>query len=259
MSSPKPPIHVLITGGSRGIGHAVAHRFASRGANHHVHLIGRHAASLRQATLDLPYGEALPAGGSRHTFTVGDVSKVEFWKGLVFPPDATPAVLVNAAGMSRSALLLRQTGEEMEEVVRTNLMGTMWACRFVGKAMLANKTRGVASDGSISPCIINVSSLLGVQGGRGTAPYAASKAGILGRSGLENDILNSSLIGLVGLTRSLAAELGPLGIRVNAVVPGYIDTAMTQGKLNWFCCFISIYNALIKPSFKSPIPSKVVC
>ncbi|TKA75109.1 hypothetical protein B0A49_02384 [Cryomyces minteri] len=131
-------------------------------------------------------------------------------------------VLVNAAGITNSSLLMRADPGKLEEVVQTNLMGTIWASRSLAKRMLVKRKSDrptVTGNESLDPtfgnrrggCIINVSSLLGVSGGKGAAAYAASKAGVL------------------GLTRALAAELGPAGIRVNAIVPGYIDTDMTSG------------------------------
>ena len=78
-------------------------------------------------------------------------------------------------------------------------------------------------------CIINVSSLLGVKGGKGSTAYAASKAGIIGMtSAITKESLLLLLI-VIGLTRSLAAEVGPMSVRVNAIVPGYIETQMTEG------------------------------
>ncbi|KAI9679507.1 MAG: hypothetical protein M1817_005529 [Caeruleum heppii] len=109
-------------------------------------------------------------------------------------------ILVNAAGLAHSSLFMKTTPALIEDVVQTNLMGTMWACREMVKGMVRRR-RG---------CIINISSLLGVKGGTGSVAYAASKAGIL------------------GLTRSLAAEVGPFNVRVNAIVPGYIETQMTR-------------------------------
>jgi NAD(P)-dependent dehydrogenase (short-subunit alcohol dehydrogenase family) len=98
------------------------------------------------------------------------------------------------------SLLSRTAPETIEEVIQTNLMGTIYASRAVLKGMQRKR----------AGCIINISSLLGLQGGRGSSVYAASKAGI------------------IGFTRALAAEAGPLGVRVNAIVPGYIDTDMTK-------------------------------
>ncbi|KAF2431055.1 NAD(P)-binding protein, partial [Tothia fuscella] len=122
-------------------------------------------------------------------------------------------VLINAAGISHSSLLTSMstkspTGEEgqIEAIINTNLLGTIYSCRAISKIMLRNKIKNPSP--IHSPCIINISSLLGVQGGRGSSVYAASKAGVL------------------GLTRALAAELGPQGLRVNAIVPGYVDTDM---------------------------------
>ncbi|KAK5016624.1 hypothetical protein LTR16_001597 [Cryomyces antarcticus] len=131
-------------------------------------------------------------------------------------------VLVNAAGITNSSLLMRADLDKLEEVIQTNLVGTILASRSLAKRMLAKRKcdrPAVTENESLDPtfkdrrggCIINVSSLLGVSGGKGAAAYAASKAGVL------------------GLTRALAAELGPAGIRVNAIVPGYIDTDMTSG------------------------------
>ncbi|MCJ1433452.1 hypothetical protein MMC27_002814 [Xylographa pallens] len=93
----------------------------------------------------------------------------------------------------------------VEQVIQTNLMGTIWGCQIIAKAMIRQHR-----EPSNTACIINVASLLGIKGGRGSTVYAASKAGVL------------------GLTRSLAAELGPSNIRVNAIVPGYVATSMTE-------------------------------
>lgn len=82
---------------------------------------------------------------------------------------------MNAAGVAHSSLLVTTKPELLEQVVRTNLMGTMWGCQVMAKVMV--RQRREAGD---TGCIINVASLLGVKGGRGSTAYAASKAGVLG-------------------------------------------------------------------------------
>jgi len=208
--------HVLITGGSRGIGHAIATTFASLGAS--CTLIGRNSSTLETATSSL----ASRSSGS-HTYIIGDISTADFWSELSLPPissqpdnatgkklkDRRVDILINAAGVTHSSLLLRTTETQINEVIQTNLMGTLWASRAIGKKML----RQAADVGSGEKgCIINISSLLAVHSGVGAAAYAASKAGV------------------GGLTRALAAELGGSGIRVNAVLPGYVETDMTDGR-----------------------------
>jgi len=194
----------LITGGSRGIGKAIALAFARQGAQ--CTLIGRNAENLRTSVAEL--GQTSSASprpfddsDSRHTYLAGDVSNPKFWQDVTLPHGGVD-VLVNAAGITHSALLVRTQTEKAREIVDTNLMGTIWACRAIGKIMLRKR----------AGCIVNISSLLGVHGGEGSAVYAASKAGV------------------VGLTRALAAELGPKGVRVNAVLPGYVETDMTAGR-----------------------------
>ena len=198
--TPLRGVTCLITGASRGIGKAIANRFADQGA--FCILVGRNQETLRSA---------LDSGVSseQHATIVGDVSNADFWKTLR-PFNGRVDVLINAAGITHASLLMRTSQDFLESVVQTNLMGTLWACRAVSKMMLRNKTKGSESKG----CIVNVASLLAVQGGAGSAAYAASKAGV------------------VGLTRALAAELGPSGIRVNALLPGYVETDMTAGKLH---------------------------
>ncbi|KAH8601230.1 hypothetical protein B0O99DRAFT_648632 [Bisporella sp. PMI_857] len=182
----------LITGASRGIGAAIATRFAKEGAR--CVLIGRDEGRLN----DILGG--LESGTSGHEIAVGDVGDLEFWKSN---KRREVDVLVNAAGITHYSPLFVTSPELLEEVVKTNLTGTMYGCRFMGRAMMGRK-----GDGG---CIINVASLLGLKGGMGSVGYAASKAGV------------------IGLTRALAAEVGKANVRVNAIVPGYIDTDMTAG------------------------------
>jgi len=227
--------NVLITGGSRGIGLAIAEAFVKQGDK--VCIIGRNRNSL-QSVID-KWNEDTASyqdwqANPRHMFFVGDVGRRDTWGEIVTglrnmndtdPSWKAPDILVNAAGVSQSSLLIQTEPSGIEDVVQTNLMGTIWGCQSVGKLMVANQRRArkerdrnnQAHDEQAdvempSPCIINISSLLALQNGRGSSVYAASKAGIL------------------GLTRALAAELGPAGIRVNAIVPGYIATSMTSCK-----------------------------
>jgi len=225
--------NVLVTGGSRGIGLAIAEAFVRDGDK--VCIIGRSRSSLQsivdkwnEDTASFQDWQANP----RHIFFVGDVGKRETWGEVVAhlgriedadPGWKAPDILVNAAGVSQSSLLIQTEPSGIEDVVQTNLMGAIWGCQSMGKLMIANQRRArrerdqthqehdeQASLEVPSPCIINISSLLALQDGRGSSVYAASKAGML------------------GLTRALAAELGPAGIRVNAIVPGYIETSMTS-------------------------------
>lgn len=120
-------------------------------------------------------------------------------------------MLVNCAGISQSSFFTRTEPEYISEIVDTNLKSLMLGTRFLLRNRYIQGTR--KANGEPSPVIINVSSLLGVKGGYGAVAYAASKAGVL------------------GFTRALAVEQGPLGVRVNAIVPGYVETDMTKGKL----------------------------
>ena len=217
-ASDSSPRLVMITGGSKGIGLAIAEAFINRGDR--VHLIARNSKRLSQIVQAWNEHET----GSKHEFTAGDISDPKIWETLKHQGSAHPDVLINAAGISQDKILLRQSADDIEKVIQTNLTGTIWACRHISARMLQARTgRGQhghlivkSNDGKIprTHCIVNISSLLALQGGRGASVYAASKAGIL------------------GLTRALASELGPAGIRVNAIVPGYIETDMTACKIH---------------------------
>ncbi|KAI3328003.1 NAD(P)-binding protein [Xylariaceae sp. AK1471] len=185
----------VITGGSRGIGLAIAQLFASEGAV--CTLVGRHEESLATAVKSLKQEDLYQPHGS-HAF---DVSGLNGWEKLMSNlKKENIDILVNAAGISHNSFLFKTPMPDMIQVLDVNLKGTILGCQAVVRKMMQQR----------NGCIINVSSLLAAHGGRGASVYAATKAGI------------------VGLTRSLAWEVGRFGIRANVILPGYIQTDMTK-------------------------------
>jgi NAD(P)-dependent dehydrogenase (short-subunit alcohol dehydrogenase family) len=150
-----------------------------------------------------------------------------------------PTVLVNAAGCVKRGGLARTAVEEVQEMVDVNLMATVWACKFMLPGLLRQKqalgreavldkkeVNGELDTSRIrSPCIVNVSSLLASHGGAGASVYAASKAAVVCKL---NSILASEWTTKINVafSRALAEEYGRLGIRVNTLLPGFIDTDM---------------------------------
>lgn len=206
MSTP----HILITGGSRGIGLAIANLFARN--SYRCTLLSRSEAPLKTAVSNL--NEKFPLSTSQHAYITGSISSPSFWtndgigKALSSTTNYTDSkihVLVNCAGITQSELFVKTEPERIQEIVDTNLTGLMLGTRY----LLRNRWFGTAREGNRS--IVNVASLLGTHGGHGAVAYASSKAGVL------------------GFTRALAAELGRQRIRVNAVVPGYVETEMVKG------------------------------
>ena len=188
---------VVVTGGTRGIGRAVALHFVREAANVFVaYLQNEAAAEALQEESD-----ALPG-----TVTVikADVSSQEGATTLVEAAAAVTGsvdVLVNNAGIIRDGYLAMMADNDWDEVIRGNLYPLFHCCKWGLRKMLANR----------SGAIVNISSISGVTGTAGQVNYAASKGGV------------------IAFTKSLAREVGPMGIRVNAVVPGLIRTEMIEG------------------------------
>jgi len=185
----------LVTGGSRGIGAAICEELAAAGATVAVNY-ARNAQLAEQVS-----GRIREAGGSAES-VAGDISTAAGAAGLVEQVESEVgpiAILVNNAGITRDDLIMRLSEEAWRDVIDTNLGGAFFTCRAVARPMM--KRRGGA--------IVNMTSIVGVRGNAGQTNYAASKAG------------------LIGLTKSLARELASRTITVNAIAPGYIETAMT--------------------------------
>lgn len=187
---------VLITGASRGIGKAIAETCVQQGATvAFTYLSSEEKARALEVELT--------ANGSIAKGFRSDASNFDQAQQLVDDVVAafgTVDVLVNNAGITRDTLLMRMTEQQWDEVINTNLKSAFNLTKAVQKPMLK------ARSGSI----INMSSVVGVKGNAGQSNYAASKAG------------------LIGFTKSIAAELGSRNIRCNAIAPGFIETEMTE-------------------------------
>ncbi|MFO8060443.1 MAG: SDR family NAD(P)-dependent oxidoreductase [Bacillota bacterium] len=195
----------LVTGGSSGIGKATSLRLGAGGARVAVGYLGDREQEDAEAVVSsicTDGGRAFPV-----RVDVTDPGQVDDCFSAVEKRWGPVQILVNNAGISRDSLLLRMSEEAWSQVLRVNLDGVFHTC----KRALRNMMRGR------SGAIVNVSSVAGLMGNAGQCNYAASKAA------------------LVGLTRSLAAEAGARGVRVNAVAPGLIRTQMTeQMPENWY-------------------------
>ena len=197
----------LVTGASRGIGEAVAIKFAEQGAN----IAFTYLSSDEKA---LALEEKLTALGVKakgYKSNAADYKAAEQLATDVIKEFGTIDICVNNAGISKDNLLLRLTPEQWDDVMQANLKSVYNLTRQVIKPMM--KARG----GSI----INMSSIVGVKGNAGQSAYAASKAGI------------------IGFSKSIAQEIGSRNIRCNVIAPGFVETDMTHylkdgGAEKWF-------------------------
>lgn len=186
----------LITGASRGIGRRHALLFAENGAN----II---FTDLREDDNSRSLVEELTAKGTKCRFVAADVSDYQQTTDIVKIVEQEFGrldVLVNNAGITRDNLILRMSPNDWDAVIMTNLKSVYNYCKAFTPMMLKQR----------SGSIINISSIVAINGNAGQCNYAAAKAGIL------------------GFTRSLAKELGSRNVRCNAVAPGFIETPMTQ-------------------------------
>ena len=188
----------LVTGAARGIGKAIALKFASEGAN----------IAFTDLVIEEEHGglatereiAALGVKAKGYASNAADFTQSEEVVNLVKEEFGSVDILVNNAGITKDGLMLRMTELQWDAVINVNLKS---AFNFIHACVpVMMRQRG----GSI----INMASVVGVHGNAGQANYAASKAG------------------MIALAKSVGQEMGPKGIRANAIAPGFIDTAMTQ-------------------------------
>jgi len=185
----------IVTGASRGIGSAIAHNLSKTGAK--IVLISRSIDALKSVEAEIKSngGDAISIAtdvSNLQSFTDAVSQVVQTWK--------TVDILINNAGITRDNIIMRLKEEDWDDVIDINLKGCFNGIKSVTRPMMKAKCGR----------IINITSVIGLMGNSGQSNYAASKAGIL------------------GLTKSIAKELGSRNITVNAIAPGYIQTEMTD-------------------------------
>lgn len=185
----------IVTGASRGIGRSIAQRLASDGL--YVVLVARDQARLDQVVSEI---ESAGGGAESRVCDLGDSAAVVALMESILDDHGRLDVLVNNAGINRDGLILRMTDDDFNDVIAVNLKATFMTCRAATRSMMRGRWGR----------IINIGSVTGLVGNPGQANYAAAKAGI------------------VGLTKTLAKELGSKGITANVVAPGFIETDMTE-------------------------------
>lgn len=189
----------VVTGGSRGLGAAIARKFASMGARVAIVYAGNvQAANDVCNSCKQKYGTDVRA----YQCDVSDFDQVKQTVAQIKADFGTVHILVNNAGITRDGLIAMMKEEDFDRVIATNLKGAFNMIRHCTGIFLRNR----------EGCIINISSVAGLMGNAGQSNYAASKAG------------------LIGLTKSVAKELAPRGIRCNAIAPGFIETDMTTAQ-----------------------------
>jgi 3-oxoacyl-[acyl-carrier protein] reductase len=185
----------VVTGAAQGIGEAISRRLAQDGANVALSDINLNLAQSVAAEL-----ASLGLVAAAFQADVSDSSQTEQLVKSVTERFQSIDILVNNAGITRDSLLIRTGEKDWDQVIKINLTGAFNLTKSVARVMMKQK----------SGKIVNLTSVIGLMGNIGQAAYASSKAG------------------LIGLTKSAAKELAPRGITVNAVAPGYIQTAMTE-------------------------------
>jgi 3-oxoacyl-[acyl-carrier protein] reductase len=184
----------VVTGAGRGIGQGIARAFAAEGAD--VVCVSRTAANAEKVAREV---ESLGRRAWALAVDVADAAAVRSAADRILQECGRVDILVNNAGVTRDTLLMRMTDEDWDQVLDTNLKGAFLWIRALARALVKQR----------SGRILNISSILGLIGNAGQCNYTASKAG------------------LIGLTKSVARELGSRGITANAIAPGFIETDMT--------------------------------
>ncbi len=186
----------IVTGSAMGIGSVIAKHFGNEGAKVVI-------SDVLEESAAAPLLEEISMAGSEAIFVrcnVANRDDVEHLVAETLDRYGRLDILVNNAGITRDTLVIRMSDEDWQAVIDVNLKGAFFCSRAAAKVMMRQRYGR----------IVNISSVVGLMGNAGQANYAASKAG------------------LIGLTKSLAKELAPRGVTVNAVAPGFIQTKMTE-------------------------------
>jgi 3-oxoacyl-[acyl-carrier protein] reductase len=186
----------VVTGAGRGIGRAIALKFAVAGAD--VACVSRTAENSEKVAGEI---RALGRKAWAHAVDVADAAAVSAAAEKILAGAGRVDILVNNAGVTRDGLLMRMSDADWDTVLDTNLKGAFLVTKAFSRAMIKQRAGR----------IINISSVIGLIGNAGQCNYAASKAG------------------LIGFTQSVARELASRGVTVNAIAPGFIETDMTTG------------------------------